>query len=50
MPHVDTITLRAGPSLGRTRRVRFAVDPAWWAWAAVALMALLPLHAALGTG
>jgi hypothetical protein len=34
----------------RPRTLRCFADPAVWAWLAVALMALLPLHAALVAG
>jgi len=43
MPHVDTISMQAT----RVRTSRRRVDPVLWVWIVVALMALLPLKAAL---
>jgi len=43
MPHVDTIAMQAT----RARPPRRRVDPVLWVWIVVALMALLPLKAAL---
>lgn len=42
----DTTTAPAA----RARSLGCIADPALWAWLAVALMALLPLHAALVAG
>jgi len=47
--NVDTTSSRAAPA-ARARTLACFADPALWAWLAVALMALLPLHAALVAG
>ena len=47
----DTTTVHVhGAPAPRARMRGCFADPALWAWLAVALMALLPLHAALVAG
>jgi hypothetical protein len=50
MPHVDTTTSHASAAVVRPRSLGCFADPDLWGWLAVALMALLPLHAALVAG